>query len=133
MQANSDSTPREVKEYHNLALVNDNLYQANKNNSKELPQFNKKSNSTEELVKIGNFYVKKNSLNIPTTTNNNVSFTNKNSSSMNDSLVRKPGFSVLERCDRNVKEDPQYVVEFVKEIFINLKEVEVKIDFLLYF
>jgi hypothetical protein len=117
------------QQYQNLALVNEN-------------NFIRPHSQTqgEEMVKVGKQYIKKN---INGTNNNGPSFPlNKNlqvqgnllqnnnmNSSMNRSFNNKNGNgnnSMISIHSKN-NENPQHVVEYIKEIFEHLRETEVNL------
>lgn len=95
----------ESQEYKEIALVSQNL-------------ITKKSSKNEEVVKLANYYIKKSSLN--NLKNNNL--INNINQSERDGMFKPVPF---EKHDMLVKGDPQYVVDFVKEIFTDLRKSEV--------
>lgn len=76
------------------------------------------------MIKIGNYYVKK-------TAFLQLHKTNKNSQNeLNPTIdIRLPtkskDESELRECDKRVQNDPQYLSQYVKDIFVDLKKNEV--------
>jgi hypothetical protein len=68
------------------------------------------------VVKIGNYFIKKNSRGNTNTNNDNTDI----------ALLRKKTSTTqnIEKCDMLVKDNPQYLAEYVKDIFLHLKQVE---------
>ena len=108
------SNTQELKEYKDLALANENNLHKRKTHTENL------NLPVETMVKVGNFFVKKS---LSTNQSINVSYVNK--ASLNESFKNKNG---VDKYDREVQQDPQYVVDFVKEIFADLKDSEVKLE-----
>ncbi len=90
---------REYKEYKDLALAGEN------------PQVG------DGLLKVGNYFVKKNSeIEIPLIQTRTNYYKN---------YIEGDKIERLSKSDYFVMEDPQYVVEFVSDIFKHLRETEV--------
>lgn len=120
-----------MKEYKDLTLANENVIKKmNKITQVKNAELNNTLNtvyqsySGEKLVKVGNYYIKQTSLNTSQNTiNPNNSFSQR---SLNDSFKGNSSFyHLMEKCDREVREDPQYVVDYVREIYSGLRETEV--------
>ena len=124
IQEANQSSSQQLKEYKDLALAGENILQI-----KENKVFNDIPAGGETMVKVGNFFVRK-SLGVQMNNERGVGLLNVNVSSSvmsntNESLRVRSNLQILEKYDRNVEHDPQYVVEVVKEIFVSLKENEV--------
>ena len=118
IENNSHSNLKEVKEYQELSLANENLV---KNNSVKL---NAEEYIGEKVIKVGEYYVKQTSL-ISSNMNNYISYPSQIHKNKSNSYLKVPGPGVLDKKDFEVKNNPQYVVDFVKDIFKCLQETEV--------
>ena len=80
------------------------------------------------MVKMGSFFVKKSESNPGQIKEESSSL--RNFGLNESSFLRRKNLSGmsnigLDKWDHDVRDNPQYVVEFVKEIFTDLKETEV--------
>ncbi len=87
-----------------------------------------------KYMKLGNYYIKKQSVNCNNSqiTQNNQNYQNSNTKSisgvnLNDSSINLHN-DYIQTCDRNFINNPQYVVEYIREIFEYLLENEVSIS-----
>ncbi len=75
------------------------------------------------MIKIGNYYVKKSALAQLRDTNKN----SQNETHASDArlLAKLKEDQEMEEYDQLVKNNPQFLTEYVKDIFLNLKKNEV--------